>query len=108
MQDICMVQRYSAFEDAYGNPSPDYTDQPAISCGVDQSSPTELQGSGRVPEIDLSLRLPVGTVIDPRDRIKVTHRYGLALATAEVYAIVGPVERGPSGLVVRLKRHKGI
>lgn len=99
MQDTCQVLVYSSADDAYNNPSPTYTPGSAISCGVELVGPDEVQESGEVPVIDARIRLPINTTIDARDRIRVTHRYGEDV-TDEDYEIEGPVQRGPSGLVV--------
>lgn len=99
MQDECAVLAYSSVPDAYGNPVATYTAGSGIPCGVELLRPSERQASGEVPRIDLRLRLPLETVFDPRDRIRVIYRYGAAV-TQEDYDIVGPSKRGPSGLVV--------
>ena len=104
MQDTCVVQVYSESADAYNNPEASYADGSAIDCGVEHVNPDEVQESGEVPTIDVRIRLPLDTTIDVRDRIKVTHRYGSALATAQVFEIEGPVQRGPSGLVVGCRK----
>jgi hypothetical protein len=103
MQDTCQIGAYDYVEDGYGNPTPQYTYGSALSCGFQHVRPREVQGSGEVPVIDARVRLPIATTIDERDRVKITHRYGEALATAQVFDIVGPMERGPSGLQINLK-----
>lgn len=103
MQDTCVVLAYSSSADAYGNPTATYTAGSAISCGLELVDPDEEQASGEVPTIDARLRLPMGTTIDERDRIRVTHRYGEALSSAQTFEIEGPVKRGPSGLVLDLR-----
>ena len=101
MQDVCRVYAYSSAPDAYGNPSPTYTAGSPVVCGFKPTS-REVQGSGEVDMVDAKLRLPIATTLDSRDRIEVTHRYGVAI-TPEMYEVFGPPERGPSGLVVDLK-----
>jgi len=104
MQDTCVVMAYEETRDTYNNPSPDYVDRAeSTACGLEYRTPNEVQDSGRVPVIEPWLRLPIDTVLDPRDRIRVTDRYGVELADAPVFEVVGPVKRGPSGLVVRLR-----
>lgn len=103
MQDTCKVGVYSSGStDGYGVPNPTYTYGSALQCGLEHVRPREVQASGQVAVISARLRLPIGTLIATRDRIQVTHRYGAALASAQVFEIVGPPERGPSGLVVNL------
>lgn len=103
MQDRCVVQAYSSEPDEYGNPTVTYTAGDEIACGVEQVSPREVKGTGEVPVIQAKLRLPIGTVIDPRDRIQVMTRYGEALTTPQEFEIAGPVQQGPSGLVLNLR-----
>lgn len=103
MQDRCYVLAYSATADSYGNPTATYTAGDELTCGLELVSPREAQGTGEVPLIQAKLRLPITTAIDPRDRIQVTTRYGEALTTAQEFEIVGPVEQGPSGLVLNLR-----
>lgn len=100
MQDTCHVLVFSSSGDDWGNPDSTYTPGDALECGVEHVAPSELQESGNVPEIDARIRMPIDTVLDPKDRIRVTYRYGEALGTSQDFEIVGPVTLGPSGLVV--------
>jgi hypothetical protein len=70
---------------------------------VEHVAPSELQESGDVPQIDARIRLPLATSLDPKDRIRVTYRYGEALGASQDFDVVGPVQRGPSGLMVECK-----
>jgi len=108
MQDVCRIGAYRESMDGYGNPD---TSSPGTLwtyggeqiCGLQHVRPRETQASGDVPLIDARLRLPIGTAIDERDRIRIERRYGEALPAAQVFEIVGPVQRGPSGLVLGLR-----
>jgi hypothetical protein len=104
MQDTCRIGVYSASPDAYNNPEAvyDYSGA-AVACGLEHLNPNELQGTGEVPVIEARLRLPLTTSVKETDRIRVTHRYGGDVA-GEDYEIVGPARRGPSGLVLDLRR----
>ena len=109
MQDVCYVLAYSATDDDYGNPEATYTAGASLNCGVEQVRPAEVQASGLVPRIDVVLRLPIDTALDPRDRIRVAGRYAEGSTwdepvTAVDYEIVGPPKRGPSGLVVECRQ----
>lgn len=106
MQDTCVVSVFSSSQDDWGNPAVVYTDGSAIACGVEHVKPDEQQASGDVPVIDAVIRLPIATSLDPADLIRVTYRYGVD-TTDEMYEIVGPVRRGPSGLRVNCRRRVG-
>ncbi len=103
MQDLAWVLRYSSMTDGYGLPEGVYARAFEVVCGLELVDPAEMQGTGEVPVIDARLRLPIETVVDERDRIEVTERYGEVLGTSQVFEIEGPVERGPSGLVLKLR-----
>lgn len=105
MQDTCVVLEYSGgATDDYGMPLPAiYTAGDTLACGLDTNPRGEAMSGAQVAMVDARLRLPIGTVLDVRDRIRVTHRFGVAI-TAETYEILGVPRRGPSGLLVDLKR----
>lgn len=104
MMDTCVIGRFTeGSTDIYGSAVPTWPEDDAISCGFMVLSVDEELGATRTPVGDAQVRLPIGTTLDPRDRIKVTHRHGVAV-TAQAYALVGDPKRGPSGLVVNLER----
>ncbi len=103
MQDECEILEYSSVSDGYGNPRARYTAIGTLACGFRHMRPREVLDTGQLAMIDAELRLPVETQIGTHDRIRMTKRYGERLATAEVYEIVGPKQRGPSGLVLSLR-----
>lgn len=105
MMDTCVLMRYSEALDAINHPVPTWTDGESMLCGLDMTGGTEQRGSQRViVRWDAVIRLPLDTVIDLRDRIRITHRFGQALASGLVYEIAGPAEIGPSGIVLPLKK----
>ena len=104
MQDVCRVGAYTSVDDAYNLPSVTYVYGDEMICGLDLMSPTEQQASGEVPAINAKLRLPLATAIDERDRIRIEQRYNEELDTPLVFEIEGPVDRGPSGLVLDLRQ----
>jgi len=103
MQDVCRVGAYQAVDDAYNLPTPTYVYGIEVVCGLELMRPNEEHASGEVPVIDAVLRLPIGTAIDERDRIRIEERYNESLITAQVYEIEGPVRRGPSGIRLDLR-----
>ena len=101
MMDTCVRLVYSSALDAYNIPQPTYTPGDTLACGFNPSPSRELMN--QVPEVEAVLRLSVDTVLDVRDRIRVTQRFGAAV-TNEDYEIAGQPRRGPSGLLVPLKK----
>lgn len=103
MQDTCVILDYNSTADSWNNPTENYVMRTSsISCGFEPIKTSETHGSGEVPLFDARLRLPINTTIDAKDRIRITHRYGEAVTNKD-YDIVGPVKRGPSGLVLEIK-----
>lgn len=105
MMDTCVRQVYSRTFDSYGAPAETYTDQtPALVCGLDMRPGSEQHRQDMTTlEYDATLRLPIGTAIDEKDRIKITKRFGEAI-TSQVYRVEGPIQRGPSGIRLRLRK----
>ena len=65
--------------------------------------PIETVGTARFEQercCDALIRLPIDTVLDQRDRIRVVARFGVPQNTEITYDIAGPPLEGPSGLVV--------
>ena len=105
MMDTVIRQVYSATSNSYNEDVVTYTDQTAIDCGLDMRPGGERHTSNYTAlEYDATMRLPITTSIDVRDRLKVTKRFGETLTTPLVFEIVGPVQRGPSGIRLLLKR----
>lgn len=107
MQDTCRLGAYRSTEDGYNNPAPEYVYGVLLDCGVEHVQPDEVQDTGLIPALDVRIRLPIDTAVDDRDRVMVTHRYGVEIANPAVYEIVGPVKRGPSGLVLECREVGG-
>lgn len=104
MQDTCIRQAFSRTYDTFGGSTVSYTDGSAIACGLDMRPGSERHtNDNSITEYDATLRLPITTTVDVRDRIKITHRFGEAI-TNIIYDIAGPVQRGPSGIRLLLKR----
>lgn len=109
--DVCQLGTPTVAEDAAdpgadpGADTYDYGD--AIACGFDPAVAGEAQDGSAAPLVDAVLRLPVGTTVTEIYRVRLTQRHGETLDTAEDYRIEGPPERGPSALVLKLKRIVG-
>lgn len=104
MMDTCVVQTFAAgTADGWGINADTYTDGTAIFCGFDNTAGDEKQGESEVVQYDATLRLPLTTAVTESDRIKLTHRFGVAISPAEIYEITR-IRRGPSGLLLELEQ----
>ena len=75
-----------------------------VVCGLDMRPGSERHGVDKTLLVyDATIRLPIASAPDPIDRVKVTTRFGEALAVDLAYSIVGPIQRGPSGVRLLLK-----
>lgn len=109
MQDRCKVLTYSESGNAHGVRFV-YTPGSVIRCGLRISASVAFNLIANVDELaeanvpigDFSLRLPIDTVVTPNDRIRVTHRFGED-TTDRDYEIVGPIHRGVSALVLKVR-----
>lgn len=104
MADTCEILEPAGGTDDFNLPLDDYPEGgDPIACGYKPSSRREVQESGEVTMADAELRLPVGTSISRRARVKVTHRHGETLSPPLLYDVIGVPARGPSGLLVTLR-----
>ncbi len=105
MMDKGKIGRYARTYDTDGNPKETWTlDASEVSCGIDQSPGSERRRPDMtVVTWDAVLRLPSGTNIDAKDRFTLTKRFG-ATVTNVTYEVAGPIEQGPSGLRILLKK----
>lgn len=73
-----------------------------LPCGIDMTGGNEQRDGGRTVENwNLTLRLPLGTAFDMRDRFQISKRFGRSVLNGTIYEIISPAEEGPSGIVVR-------
>lgn len=102
MMDTCVLMRYFNLPDGMNHPVPSWVDGSDLRCGFDATEGDELSTSGRIVERwDATLRLPLGTVLNLRDRVRVTSRFQQPCEPM-VFDITSAFA-GPSGLVARLK-----
>jgi len=106
MMDTGYIQRRSAAADSFGEMVETFTeDATAILLGLDMRPGSERHGTDMtVTTYDATARLPIGTSIDVKDKIRVTKRFGETLGTALLYEVSAPVRRGPSGVRVELRK----
>lgn len=107
MQDYGKVLSYAAgtvneFNEA---DAPTYTESVGTRCGLDMRAGSERSGQNMtVIQYDATLRLPIEVTLKETDCFQVTHRFGEPLDLALTYEIVAPIQRGPSGIRLLLKK----
>lgn len=108
MMDTAYLQVYSETFNSFGEPTNGGTwteSATATDCGLDMRPGSERHGTTQtVLTYDATMRLPITATPSVRDRYRVTARFGEALATPLVFSIVGPIQRGPSGVRLLLRR----
>jgi hypothetical protein len=98
--DTCVRMVYAAGTGDYGYGSPTYTAGATLSCLVTTITQDEALGSTQVRAGDVNIRLPRGTTLDHKDRLKVTHLHGDALPVAQTYEIVAGPQTLHTGVMV--------
>lgn len=107
LMDTCVLMQYTTIgETTYGTPVERWLDCGSYPCGFRPTVRRELLGQSEVPEAEAELRLSINTAVEHVERIRLTHRYHVAI-TPEEYDVVGEPKRGPSGLVLLLKKVGG-
>jgi len=84
-----------------------YDDESPVSCGFNASASKEVFDGSQATITDAVFRLPIGTAVTSVNRLKLTHRQGVALDTAEEYALIGAPRRGLTALTVYGRRVVG-
>lgn len=106
MMDICKLQAVVETTDTFGEEVQTWpADGAELTCGLDMKPGFERHGVDNVIlNYDATLRLPITSTPDVKDKIKITKRFDEALVVPLVYEIVGTIQRGPSGIRLLLKR----
>lgn len=106
MFDECVIMRMTRTPNRLNELVESFTDDTgATKCGLDMRPGSERYGGQMINLVyDATVRLPIATSITNTDRIKITKRFGEVLVTALVFYVVGPIQRGPSGIRLLLKR----
>ena len=102
MMDEAYILVYSRTQDA-GEPVEVWTQSVnPIMVGVDTQKSKEIRKDDQtIVRTSGRARLPIDTIIDEKDKLRIITRFGQPIAPIE-YALAGVPERGPSGLVVDL------
>lgn len=74
-------------------------------CGLDQSPGSERsRTSDTLIVYDAVIRLPLSEAWNEKDKIKILKRFGETLGTPIEYGIISPIQRGPSGIRMLLRK----
>jgi len=106
MMDECVVLSYSAGAANEFNESdaPVYAESDSMPCGLDMNAGSERhEVDMTVIQYDAVLRLPLNMLLKETDRLKVFSRFA-EYPVPLTYEIVSPIQRGPSGLRVLLRK----
>lgn len=110
MQDQGAILHYVAgVTDEYGMPVSVWVEGPVTECGYDGQRRQEAGVPAGTPDTQVELtdgrlRLPIDTTISRLDRFELTQRFGVMLETPVVFELMGEPRRGPSGLLVDVRR----
>lgn len=108
MQDECYLG-----SDAPGGTGPDADDgnvtwaDTATVSGCDASASDEVDDGSQATLTEMTIRLPLSAAVTNLSMVKVTKQHGAALATPEVYRVLGQPRRGVSVYVLKCKRVVG-
>lgn len=107
MQDSCQIGARTSTQDSLGELVDAFTYGQATPCGFKMDGGLQRNEfrtvDGAVVYADAEARLPVGTTVSADDKVKITARFGVTLAAALVYEVMGEPLIGPSGIVCYLR-----
>jgi hypothetical protein len=103
MLDECVILNLVRDRDEGGEETKTYVDGVTSICGLSTNQGTLVNALDKsVLTYDGTLRLPMGTMVDETNHIRITKRVGEDVTPFE-YSIASPVQRGPIALRIRLK-----
>lgn len=107
MLDTCTLRVWTPTIDAWGSEVAGWTQRAGVPCGLDvtgarQKERRRADGIISISQAVLRLALADGEALTAKDSVVITHRHGEALNPPLTFGIDGPVERGPTAIVVRL------
>lgn len=105
MMDTCIHLSWETNStDVFNLPKSAWTSENQIACGFLEKRVLERLGLTEVPDSDGAFRLPRDMIIDQRDRLVLTHRYGSPLLEPVYFETLGSPVKGPSALLVTVRR----
>ena len=110
LHDTCVILSHSESQDSFGEMVSSWTSGTSLACGFEPTGGKERPRSGGSTHpagtllvVDARLRLPLTVSLGVKDKVRITHRYGEALAVPLTFGVAGLPRRGASGLVVDLQ-----
>ena len=106
MLDLCTILSYSTgtLNEYNEDDAPVESESAPIECGLDMNPGSRRFGEDMtVIQYDAVLRLPLHTPVTEKSRIKIVARFGEAHDPL-TYEIVSPIDRGPSGIRIYLRK----
>lgn len=110
MSDTCAIGIYSgASFDSHGQPTESWSYGSAIACGfnpnasIGSAAGRTEPGELTVTPLNAQVRLPIGTTVNVRDRVKVTKKNGATLPEDLVFEVVSFRRQGPAGILLDLQ-----
>jgi len=106
MMDTCYIQVLTQTFNTFGEEINTWADSgSAIDCGLEMQAGSETHGTDKtVVQYDAVLRISITDVPSETQRIRVTKRHAETLTTPLVYEIASPIQRGPSGNRILLRK----
>lgn len=112
MQDTAVIMNPTYTQDAMNQPVQTWVDGSTIVCGFGFSPfkfrSRELSTFGADESSEILVRARVSldyqSEISPDSRLRLTHRYGVAVTPEQEYQVQGFSEVGPDSMIVNLKR----
>lgn len=106
MQDTLQIGTPSG-GDGFGNsPGPTtwtYASASPLKCRVETGTPFEVNDGTQTTILDTRIMVPLESSISATQRVKVTHRFRVALGTPKIYAVIGTPENGRSSMALIVK-----
>lgn len=106
--DSCSIDKYSETYDSYRSLVKAWTSGSAtpVNCGVGVNSGNKRYiDETIIATNDITVRLPLGTVVDDQDQITILKRKGTTVS--DKYSIIS-VEKGEGILILKCRKIKGI
>jgi hypothetical protein len=106
LQDECRLLIRSTTQNGYGEERESFVSGPLLPCVFGQGKSVEIRVGDQTIRTDaqIGLSIDIAGVILPYDRILLTKRFDVALATPLEFQIVGEAARGASRIRLDLTR----